>query len=110
MEKPRKASQRIDKAKRKGFNSAVILGAWILWIRRNKCVSNGASASLTDVQYYFQEEMRIWCLAGARNLLELGLGQATGLVQLVQVRGWLIFSFLFQDFLTRDVQPPFLVS
>jgi hypothetical protein len=32
----RKVSNRVEKAQRKGFNSAVILGAWTLWNHRNR--------------------------------------------------------------------------
>lgn len=48
----RKASRRTDKAKWKGFNSMVTLGAWTLWIQRNRCVYDGATPSLHVAQCF----------------------------------------------------------
>lgn len=41
----RKAVGKVEKRRRKGFNSLIILGAWTLWIHRNKCVFYGVSPS-----------------------------------------------------------------
>ncbi|KAJ1286065.1 hypothetical protein BS78_03G325700 [Paspalum vaginatum] len=61
----RKASRRIDKVRRKGFNSVVILGSWILWLHRNKCVFDGPSPSLLVAELFSLDEMKFWCLASA---------------------------------------------
>jgi hypothetical protein len=42
----RKVCKRIHKSKRKGMNSVIILGAWYLWIHRNKAVFDGENPSL----------------------------------------------------------------
>ncbi|GJM86848.1 hypothetical protein PR202_ga02746 [Eleusine coracana subsp. coracana] len=34
---------------KKGFNSLVALGAWIIWTHRNACVFDGAAPSITMV-------------------------------------------------------------
>ena len=45
---------------RKGFNSLVILGAWILWNRCNRCVFDGATPSLVGALGFALEESRLW--------------------------------------------------
>ena len=72
----RKASRRVDKVQRKGFNSAVVLGAWTIWLHRNKCVFDGASPSLMEAKHFFLDELDRWSLAGARKLQKLDLGHA----------------------------------
>ena len=37
----RKAAKQVPKEKKKGFNTLVILGAWLLWKHRNACVFEG---------------------------------------------------------------------
>jgi hypothetical protein len=54
-----------------GFNSLVILGAWILWKHRNRCVFDGIAPSLAAVLAQAGEERRLWELVGARNILFL---------------------------------------
>ena len=53
---------------KKGLNSLVILGAWILWNHRNSCVFDGAAPSLAGVLRLALEECRLWVVAGARGL------------------------------------------
>jgi hypothetical protein len=55
----RKASSRIPKSKRKGFNSMVILGAWNIWKQRNRCVFDGARPCLSTLEDGFKDEMRL---------------------------------------------------
>jgi hypothetical protein len=64
----RKASSKIPKGKRKGFNSVVILGAWSLWNHRNRCVFDGARPCLESLKEGFREELQLWFLAGVKNL------------------------------------------
>ena len=45
----RKAAKRVPKEKKKGFNTLIILGAWLLWKYRNACVFEGASPSMNDL-------------------------------------------------------------
>lgn len=54
-----KAIQNIAKAKRKGFNGTVILGAQALCNHRNSCAFYGASL-FPDAQF-FKEELQLWC-------------------------------------------------
>jgi hypothetical protein len=56
----RKASARIPKSKRKGFNSVVILGAWSLWKQRNRCIFYGARPCLSTSEDGFKDEMWLW--------------------------------------------------
>jgi hypothetical protein len=42
VERWRKASKCVLKDSRKGFNTMVILGAWLLWKHFNACVFEGA--------------------------------------------------------------------
>jgi hypothetical protein len=73
VERWRKASTRIPKSKRKGFNSMVILGAWSLWKQRNRCVFYGARPCLSTLEDGFKDEMRLWFSVGDRNMRSLFL-------------------------------------
>ena len=67
----RKASARIPKSKRKGFNSVVILGAWSLWKQRNRCIFYGARPCLSTSEDGFKDEMWLWFSATAKNMHSL---------------------------------------
>jgi hypothetical protein len=64
--------RRIDAAttglNKKGLNSLVILGAWIIWNHRNRCVFDGDSPNLTKALILAGEERQMWKMAGARGL------------------------------------------
>ncbi|GJN28797.1 hypothetical protein PR202_gb16962 [Eleusine coracana subsp. coracana] len=70
----KKASRRIPKEKRKGFNSVVVLGAWLLWKHRNAGVFEQSSPNISALVQQFDDEFHLWCLAGARGLRALGTG------------------------------------
>jgi hypothetical protein len=53
---------------KKGLNSLEILGAWIIWNHRNRCVFDGDSPNLTKALILAVEERRMWIIAGARGL------------------------------------------
>jgi hypothetical protein len=53
---------------RQGVNSPIILGAWILWNHRNRCVFYGAAPSVDRALVVAGEERRLWTMAGAREL------------------------------------------
>ena len=75
----RKSAKKIQKDKRKGFNTLVVLGAWIIWKHQNACVFEGARPSLDNLFQAFKDEHHLWCLAGAWSLNSLSAGQAIGL-------------------------------
>jgi len=69
----RKTISRVSKEHRRGVNSLIILGAWIIWKHRNTCVFEGVSPSLSMLWSELKNEHSLWCMAGAKKLLELGL-------------------------------------
>jgi hypothetical protein len=52
------------------------LGAWCLWLHRNKAVFYGVRPSINGIKIVFLDELDCWSLAGARHLEALGLGAA----------------------------------
>jgi hypothetical protein len=60
---------------RKGFNSMVVLGAWVIWKHRNRCVFDGLAPCMATVLLAAREEALLWTMAGARGL---SLQQAIG--------------------------------
>jgi hypothetical protein len=65
--------KKVHKTKRKGFNSLIILGAWCLWLLRNKAIFDGVNPSLSSVKSLFLDELSCWDMAGAKQLPSLGL-------------------------------------
>jgi hypothetical protein len=63
----------IHKDKKKGFNSAIILGAWCLWLHRNRVIFHEESPSIAKVLRSFLDELAYWVLAGAKQLGSIGL-------------------------------------
>jgi hypothetical protein len=53
---------------RKGFNSMVVLGAWIIWKHRNRCVFDGLAPCVAAALTAAREEALLWSVAGARGL------------------------------------------
>ncbi|GJN06066.1 hypothetical protein PR202_ga23751 [Eleusine coracana subsp. coracana] len=70
----RKAIKKLQKEKKKGLNTTIILGAWILCKHCNACVFDGAQPRISSLRQAFKEKEELWCLAGARGLRTLGLG------------------------------------
>lgn len=66
-----KINGRVPGSMKRGLNSLVILGAWMLWKHRNDCVFNGASPSVQQALRQIADEGNLWCLAGARGLAHL---------------------------------------
>jgi len=71
----KKAWRKIPKQQKKGFNSLIILGAWILWKHRNACVFEGSTPNLQRALQEFKDERHLWLLAGAKRLAALGEGR-----------------------------------
>jgi hypothetical protein len=53
---------------RKGLNSLIILGVWILWNHCNRCVFDAAAPSMVESLILLGNERRIWMMAGERGL------------------------------------------
>jgi hypothetical protein len=51
-----KASLRVVKTRQKGLNSLIILGAWCLWLQRNRAVFHGEAPSLPRIFRCFSDE------------------------------------------------------
>jgi hypothetical protein len=92
---PSPPSSGADKIKRKGLNSLIILGAWILWKHRNACVFEGARPSIQHILQNFSLERKLWHLAGAHSLQAIGPGRRQALtVWRVRVRSLLSVCFI----------------
>jgi hypothetical protein len=72
------AGSTLDKGAKKGFDSLVMLGAWILWKERNDIVFNGASPKLERALLLAQEEATLWMLAGAKGISGLVAARPAG--------------------------------
>jgi len=68
-----KAWRKVPKQHKKGFNSLVMLGAWILWKHRNACVFDGSAPCLQVAQQAYRDEFHLWQVAGAKGLRALGV-------------------------------------
>jgi hypothetical protein len=64
---------------RKGFNSLVVLGAWVIWKHRNSCVFNGVPPSVPSILLMAREEALLWTVAKAKALLASGRGSSRGI-------------------------------
>jgi hypothetical protein len=56
---------------RKGLNSIIILGAWVLWKHKNRCVFDAAPPSLMTALAQDREEKIMWEMAGAKCMSAL---------------------------------------
>jgi hypothetical protein len=63
--------KRARKNNRKGINTGIVLGAWLLWKHRNSVVFEGASPKLRVILQSFRDERHLWCFVGARCLRSL---------------------------------------
>jgi hypothetical protein len=64
----RMESLRVPGQLKKGFNSLVVLGTWVIWKHRNSCVFNGVAPSVPAVLEMAKEEALLWTMAGAKGL------------------------------------------
>ena len=62
------ASNRFSGQVKKGVNSIIILGAWLVWKHRNYCIFDGGTPALARVISEFREEAQLWSIAGARGV------------------------------------------
>lgn len=74
----RKSWRKCLKQQKKGFNSLVILGAWILWKHGNACVLDGSVPNVQGALQSSRDEAHLWQMDGAKGLSALGLGRTSG--------------------------------
>jgi len=65
--------RRVKKEHKKGVNTLIILGTWIIWKHRNACVFEEASPLVNTILCELKDEHGLWCMAGAKKLQGLGL-------------------------------------
>jgi hypothetical protein len=66
---------RVPAQLKKGFNSLVVMGMWVIWKHRNSCVFNGVTPSVPAVLGMAREEALLWTMDGAK---EFSMLQAVG--------------------------------
>ena len=66
-----KAGGRFSGQVKKGLNSIIILGMWLIWKHRNYCVFDGGIPNLIRVISAFREEAQQWSVAGAKGVAYL---------------------------------------
>jgi hypothetical protein len=64
----KRCSDQLHGIARKGLNSLMRLGLWILRNHRNACVFDGLSLYLNVAIKRTEEERDLWVLGGAKNL------------------------------------------
>jgi hypothetical protein len=64
----RTRSSQLEELYQKGFNSLVILGAWVIWKHRKRCVFYGSAPNVQVALLNARDEALGWCLAGAKGL------------------------------------------
>jgi hypothetical protein len=56
---------------RDGLNSPFMLGAWVLWNHRNRCIFDGLSPNIANFLIQVGDERRLWESARAKGLSSL---------------------------------------
>jgi hypothetical protein len=90
----RSSNMRVHGHVRKGFNSLVVLGVWVIWKHMNLCVFNGSTPSVPTTLQMAREEALLWTVAGAKSmslLQAVGTSGASSWIFLV-----LVVSLLFR--------------
>jgi hypothetical protein len=65
--------KKVKKEYKKGVNSLIILGTWMIWKHRNACVFDSVAPSVNSIMRELNDECSLWCLAGSRKLQGLEL-------------------------------------
>jgi hypothetical protein len=68
-----KVLKKVHRNRRKGFNSVIILGAWCIWLIRNKTIFDGVNPSISLVKWLFLDGLIHWDKAGAKHIDSLWL-------------------------------------
>jgi hypothetical protein len=71
-----RSSAQVLSMRKKGLDSLIALGAWMIWNHRNKVVFDGRTPCISFLLQAAGEEREIWQLAGAKGLSFLA-GQAS---------------------------------
>jgi hypothetical protein len=71
MECWHQTNEAIQGSFRDGLNSLIMLGAWILWNLRNRCIFDGLSPNVANFLIHVGYERRLWETAGAKGLTSL---------------------------------------
>jgi hypothetical protein len=71
MERWHEANEAIQGPFRDGLNSLIMLGAWVLWNHRNRCIFDGLSSNIANFLIQVRDERRLWETAGAKGLSSL---------------------------------------
>ena len=71
-------SETVQGMVKKGLNSLISLGAWMIWNHRNKCVFDGQTPCLPSILRQADDERRLWALAGAKGLSFLAASLTNG--------------------------------
>ena len=71
MEWWHKANEAIQGPFRDFLNSLIMLGAWVLWNHRNRCIFDGLSPNIANFLIQVGDERRLWESAGAKGLSSL---------------------------------------
>jgi hypothetical protein len=64
----KEASGSVNGPIKKGLNSIIALGAWIIWNHRNKCIFEGWTPNISLALSLAREERLMWEMAGAKSL------------------------------------------
>jgi hypothetical protein len=62
------SSAQVLNMRKKGLDSLVALGAWMIWNHRNKVVFDGRTPSISFLLQAAEDEQETWRLAGAKGL------------------------------------------
>jgi hypothetical protein len=71
------AERIVPKQMRVGLNSLISLVLWYMWKQRNACVFHRILPSVPRIILDINSEAALWCMAGAKGLVSLGLGRVT---------------------------------
>jgi hypothetical protein len=64
----RRVLSSVSTPNRKGLNSLIVLGAWMLWRHRNNCVFNGAAPRLATALVMVGEQLVTCNMVGEKGL------------------------------------------
>jgi hypothetical protein len=60
--------KKVKKEYKRGVNSLIILGSWMIWKHRNANVFEGVAPSVNSIMRDLKDEHNLWCRVGAKKL------------------------------------------